>query len=45
MKEQMLNVVKDIFKDYEEQSNILDAKIENINLFKKSNKLEIIIKS
>ncbi len=39
----MLNVVKDIFKDYEEQSNILDAKIENINLFKKSNKLEISI--
>ena len=43
MKEQMLNVVKDIFKDYEEQSNILDAKIENINLFKKSNKLEISV--
>ncbi len=37
----MLNVVKDVFKDYKEQSNILDAKIENINLFKKSNKLEI----
>ena len=37
----MLNVVGDVFKDYKEQSNILDAKIENINLFKKSNKLEI----
>ncbi len=39
----MLNVVKDVFKDYEEQGNILDAKIENINLFKKSNKLEISV--
>ena len=37
----MLNVVKDVFKDYKEQNNIQDAKIENINLFKKSNKLEI----
>ena len=37
----MLNEVKDVFKDYKEQSNILDAKIEKINLFKKSNKLEI----
>ncbi len=37
----MLNAVKDVFKDYKEQSNILDAKIEKINLFKKSNKLEI----
>ena len=37
----MLNVVKDVFKDYKETNNILDAKIENINLFKKSNKLEI----
>ena len=37
----MPNVVKDVFKDYKEPNNILDAKIENINLFKKSNKLEI----
>ena len=37
----MLNVVKDVFKDYKETNNISDAKIENINLFKKSNKLEI----
>ena len=37
----MLNVVKDVFKDYKEPNNILDSKIENINLFKKSNKLEI----
>lgn len=37
----MLNAVKDVFKDYKEPNNILDTKIENINLFKKSNKLEI----
>lgn len=37
----MLNVVKDVFKDYKEPNNILDCKIENINLYKKSKKLEI----
>ena len=37
----MLNIVKDVFKDYKEPNNILDCKIKNINLFKKSNKLEI----
>ena len=37
----MLNAVKDVFKDYKGQGNILDAQIENINLFKKSKQLEI----
>lgn len=37
----MLNVVRDVFKDYKEPNNILDSKIENINLFKKSHKIEI----
>lgn len=37
----MLNVVRDVFKDYKEPNNILDTKIENINLFKKSHRLEI----
>lgn len=37
----MLNEVKDVFKDYKGQGNILEAKIENINLFKKSKKIEI----
>ena len=37
----MLNAVKDVFKDYKEQNNIVNAQIENINLFKKSHKLEI----
>ena len=37
----MLNVIRDVFKDYKEPNNILDCKIKNINLFKKSHKLEI----
>ncbi len=37
----MLNIVKDVFKDYKEENNITNAKIENINLFKKTKKLEI----
>lgn len=37
----MPNIIKDVFKDYKGQGNILEAQIENINLFKKSKKLEI----
>ena len=37
----MSNRVKDVFKDYKGQGNILEAQIENINLFKKSKKIEI----
>ena len=37
----MPNTVKDVFKDYEKQGNILETQIENINLFKKSKKIEI----
>lgn len=37
----MPNIIKDVFKDYRGQGNILEAQIENINLFKKSKKLEI----
>ena len=37
----MSNTIKDVFKDYKEENNIIDAQIENINLFKKSKKLEI----
>ena len=36
----MSNIVKDVFKDYKGQGNILEAQIENINLFKKSNSEE-----
>ena len=41
----MSNLAREIFDDYKEENNILDASIENINLFKKSNKLEIYLKS
>ena len=37
----MPNTVKDVFKDYKGQGNILETRIENINLFKKSKKIEI----
>ena len=37
----MSNLVKDVFKDYKEQNNIIDTIIENINLYKKSKKIEI----
>lgn len=40
----MSNIIKDVFKDYKEENNIINAKIENINLFKKSKKLEIKLK-
>ena len=40
----MSNIVKDVFKDYKGQGNILEAQIENINLFKKSKKIEIKLK-
>ena len=41
----MSNAVRDIFKDYKEKNNIIDAEIENINLFKKSKKLEVKLKT
>jgi len=41
----MANILKEIFKDYQNDGKILNAIIDNINLYKKSNKLEIILKS
>ena len=41
----MANIVRDVFKDYKEQNNIIDAEIENVNLFKKSKKLEVKLKT
>ena len=38
-------LVKDVFRDYESRGNILNAEILNINMFKKTNKLEIDLKS
>ena len=34
-------LVKDIFRDYEAKSNVIEAKIDNINLYKKLNKIGI----
>lgn len=38
---QELKAVREIFNDYDNTSLIMDSKIEKINLFKKTNKLEI----
>ena len=37
--------VKDVFKDYEAKGNILECDILNVSMFKKSNKLEVDLKS
>ena len=37
----MGKTVKAVFSDFEKGHNILDAEIESVNLFKKTNKLEI----
>ena len=36
--------IKEVFKDFEINSNIVDAQIENINLYKKLNILQVDIK-
>jgi len=41
----MSNTVKQVFNDYTKGSNILDASIEKVNLYKKTNKLEIELKT
>ena len=41
----MQKVIKDVFQDYKKENNILNAYIQKMNLYKKSNKLEIEIKS
>ncbi len=41
----MANTVKDVFKDYNGTENILKSEITNINLYKKSKKLEIDLKT
>ena len=40
----MQKTVKDVFQDYTNKNSILEGTIEAINLFKKSNKLEVGIK-
>ena len=39
----MAKYIKDVFNDYIENNNLLDAEIENINLYQKSNKLQISV--
>lgn len=41
----MAGLAKEVFKDYTEQNIILEAQIDNVNLFKKSNILEINLTS
>ncbi len=41
----MSNTVREVFNDYTKGRNILDAVIENVNLYKKTNKLEIDLKT
>lgn len=41
----MSNVLKNVFKDYTKENNISNCQVENINLFKKTNKLVIYLKS
>ena len=41
----MAGLAKEIFKDYKEENSILETVVENVNLFKKSNILEVNLKS
>ena len=41
----MTKVIRDVFQDYKKENNIVNATILKMNLYKKSNKLEIEIKS
>ena len=41
----MPKYVKDVFVDYTVENNLINSEIENINLFKKTNKLQVNVKS
>ena len=41
----MQKSVKDVFGDFNLNSNLIDAEIENVNLFKKSNRLQVKVLS
>ena len=41
----MAKVIKDVFEDYKRENNIVNAEILKMNLYKKSNKLELEIES
>ena len=40
-----VKIVKDVFKDFQSRSRILNCEIINVSIFKKSNKLTIDLKS
>ena len=40
-----VKLIKEVFKDYDSKSKILESEIVNVNIFKKSNKLTIDLKS
>ena len=35
--------IKEVFKDYNENNNLTNSEVENINLYKKTNKLQVKI--
>lgn len=37
--------IKEVFNDYNENNNLIEAEIENINLYKKTNKLQVKVAS
>ena len=39
----MTKVIRDVFQDYKKENNIINGTILKMNLYKKSNKLEIEI--
>ena len=41
----MQKYIKEVFKDYNGKNEILDAEIENVNLYKKTNKLQVKVVS
>ena len=41
----VIKVIKDVFTDYDKESNILDMRIKQISLFKKTNVLELSLDS
>ena len=41
----MSKYIRDVFNDYKNNNNLLDAVVENVTLYKKHNKLNIIIAS
>ena len=41
----MQKYIKDVFNDFDQNNNLIEAKIENINLYKKVNKLQVKVAS